>query len=572
MKSDFYTEPDVFSGTPRIVKTQTKDVDIEENGEYTIKPDAGFSAMKKVNASVNVAGGGGGNYLPLSGGTMTGPITLENDAYLADTTSASHIYLHTEDNIYDAGMSVAPQLDGGTVQAGVIAHIESEDNSGVNCVFSSDSENSSTFASVGALSSPDGGDFVALLRSVSTNNGYSAETRLYVVPNGVGIHQTYTDTGIDFDNDCYFFLNKDSAGSIYALVSNTPLGENLYDADGWLLEDGLYATRGWVLDNMSVPANTLTFSGSRANIPSSYSLDILVSKGSKLFVSALNTTDYYVSDYYTSMSSFSSPGTIVGGFRDAPSFGDVYLTNDGTGVYKSGSSAATLPIKARYIERFGGYYTVTPYTSSTTAAYSTDAVTWVTTEFPSAGIWSKPAIGDGVAVSINTSGTTADAAYTTDGKTWTLSTLPESGNWYDIAYGNGKFVAVGASGLGAVSTDGQTWQKITFEDTYDMDFNGIAFGNGIFIAISSGTEPRHSQVSSDGVNWTAITTYNSPNGWRRIVYNASAARFYCIRYDGTTYEIACSSTGRDWSTVLDSKIVDASGIDRTTDVRVALSI
>jgi hypothetical protein len=68
------------------------------------------------------------------------------------------------------------------------------------------------------------------------------------------------------------------------------------------------------------------------------------------------------------------------------------------------------------------------------------------------------------------------------GHTW-LNLNPFAGhgtlpNFTDIAFGNGMYVAVSSNGYVAESTDGITWTSYHFKS-----LNGIAFGNGIFVAV-----------------------------------------------------------------------------------------
>ena len=63
--------------------------------------------------------------------------------------------------------------------------------------------------------------------------------------------------------------------------------------------------------------------------------------------------------------------------------------------------------------------------------------------------------------------------------------MPSSATWNGVAYGNGYFVAV-ASGTtaGAYSTNGTTWTALTMPSS--SSWYGIAYGNGVFAVTTVG--------------------------------------------------------------------------------------
>ena len=102
---------------------------------------------------------------------------------------------------------------------------------------------------------------------------------------------------------------------------------------------------------------------------------------------------------------------------------------------------------------------------------------------PSNTYWNSVAYGNGVFVAVVQSSNMA--AYSTNGGvTWTASTLPSSLTWNSVAYGNGTFVAVAqSSNMAAYSTNGGvTWMSGTLpSNTY---WQSIAYGNGVFVAVA----------------------------------------------------------------------------------------
>ena len=96
------------------------------------------------------------------------------------------------------------------------------------------------------------------------------------------------------------------------------------------------------------------------------------------------------------------------------------------------------------------------------------------------------------------------------GADWTDQTISDT-NWNGVAYGNGIYVAVAyntssATNLFGYSPDGVNWTNV---DAPVADgWMDVAYGNGVFIAVASGSANGTSKVtrSVDGKTWTTITT------------------------------------------------------------------
>jgi hypothetical protein len=81
------------------------------------------------------------------------------------------------------------------------------------------------------------------------------------------------------------------------------------------------------------------------------------------------------------------------------------------------------------------------------------------------------------------------------------SPLPADARIRDVAYGNDRFVAVAyADGRAITSPDGLTWElQATGTTGTTKKLAGIAYGNGVFVAVGNS---GHIRTTTDGVDWT----------------------------------------------------------------------
>ena len=128
------------------------------------------------------------------------------------------------------------------------------------------------------------------------------------------------------------------------------------------------------------------------------------------------------------------------------------------------------------------------------------------------------------------------------GETWTAgSVLPYKADWQEIAYGNGVFVAVSYSPTSvAYSTDGITWTASTLPS--DNSWISVTYGNGVFVAIAN--DSNVAAYSTDGINWTS-STLPSSSGWRKIAFGNNKFVAISSSSSGITY----SDDGITWTAV-----------------------
>lgn len=145
-------------------------------------------------------------------------------------------------------------------------------------------------------------------------------------------------------------------------------------------------------------------------------------------------------------------------------------------------------------------------TSSTTAATSTDGVTWTsrTLNFAPVALTANGTIF--VAL-----GSGTQAATSADGITWTNRTLADSATWGAVAWNGSIFCAMGVDGSGNVlsntSADGITWTShstgLLASAVTSIGWNGTAFVMGTSNLVAPAIANLYR--STDGIVWTAIS-------------------------------------------------------------------
>lgn len=175
------------------------------------------------------------------------------------------------------------------------------------------------------------------------------------------------------------------------------------------------------------------------------------------------------------------------------------------------------------------------------AISSDGGVTWQTAGGPSGSTYAI-GYGDGTWVI----GTLQQTAFYSknNGTTWNPASgfAGYAGGWNDIAYGNGMFVAVTSGGRAHRSTDGVNWQSVEIGAPFaypNQSIEGITFGNGKFVAVGKKGTIGY---SADGENWAA--SVGAPDAYLiRVTYGNG--KFVAISVDGSQV-IAHSSDGINW--------------------------
>lgn len=149
---------------------------------------------------------------------------------------------------------------------------------------------------------------------------------------------------------------------------------------------------------------------------------------------------------------------------------------------------------------------------------------------------------------------------------WIVKSSAANNNWRAIAYGNGIFVAVSTSGSGnrvMTSPDGETWTLRS--SAADLSWRGIVFANGLFVAVAdSGSSGNQIMTSPDGTTWT-LRNADSDTNWNAIAYGngrfVAVGSLDILQKPVTTSLNGISWVGNSLGTAIDlNTIVFANGL------------
>lgn len=128
---------------------------------------------------------------------------------------------------------------------------------------------------------------------------------------------------------------------------------------------------------------------------------------------------------------------------------------------------------------------------------------------------------------------------------WTARTSPTISNYSGVAYGNGVWVAVGSGGVIITSSDGSTWAQRT-SNIFD-NINAVAYGNGRWIAVGNNLQILTS--TDNGVTWTSVSppSISGSRNLYAVTYHLASGRWN-IGGDACVFN---SSSGTSWTVAVD---------------------
>ncbi len=216
----------------------------------------------------------------------------------------------------------------------------------------------------------------------------------------------------------------------------------------------------------------------------------------------------------------------------------------------------------------------------TNVQVSTDGVNWTRyTPFTNGPALKAITYGNGLFVAVANGGGNR-VVTSPDGISWTLRNASNNGNsWQSVAFGNNTFVAIANTGTNRTmySSDGINWtglnlnigtNKIIFgggKFTTGQNYStngiswtnasvinfppfGIAYGNGIFVAIGQAGTDRIA-ISTDAATWQLVTA-PALNSWTTLTYGDY--KFVGLSSDGTNrLIISYSNEGQTLETIGD---------------------
>ena len=135
----------------------------------------------------------------------------------------------------------------------------------------------------------------------------------------------------------------------------------------------------------------------------------------------------------------------------------------------------------------------------------------------------------------------------TAGATWTARTSAAGDNdtWNGVTYGNGIFVAV-ASTTDRVMTspDGITWTARSAAGDNDA-WQAVTYGNGTFVAVAYGASGDHVMTSTDGITWTARSAAGDNDKWYDVTYGNGL--FVAVGQGASGDHVMTSPDGTTWT-------------------------
>ena len=155
-----------------------------------------------------------------------------------------------------------------------------------------------------------------------------------------------------------------------------------------------------------------------------------------------------------------------------------------------------------------------------------------------------------------------------DATTWTSRLALGNAAWRGLAYGNGVWAAVSDAGTNRVMTSadgGVTWVARTAAAA--NEWNAVAYGAGLFVAVAD-TGASRVMTSADGVTWVARTAA-AANEWNAVAYGTNL--WVAVADTGTGNRVMTSPDGLTWTARTSAADVAWSGVTFGNNLWVAVA-
>lgn len=113
------------------------------------------------------------------------------------------------------------------------------------------------------------------------------------------------------------------------------------------------------------------------------------------------------------------------------------------------------------------------------------------------------------------------SALAATGETWTSQVSAADNDWNSVAYGNGLFVAISSTGTGnrvMTSPDGITWTLRA--SAADNQWRPVTYGNGVFVAVSWGGTGNRVMTSGANAPVAPSTTFTTTRAKVKVTNRA----------------------------------------------------
>ena len=140
-----------------------------------------------------------------------------------------------------------------------------------------------------------------------------------------------------------------------------------------------------------------------------------------------------------------------------------------------------------------------------------------------------------------------DVMYSDDGLSWTSATAPYANEWEGVTYGDGKWVAVSSDGVYRVMYDSNgsgTWTSASAAEA--NSWSSVAYGDGRFVAVAwNGT--NRLMHSTNGSSWSTsdVSGWDNTRAWWKVRY--LNGKFFAISPTSGNSSILYSTDGLSWS-------------------------